>query len=55
MLTLDWVGFSGVRFVVVVARGKITPTRLKLDRIMLDTWNVVGKNKNTFSFRKHIF
>ena len=50
-LTLIWVGFLGVRFEVWGEGGKNTPC-LKLVRIMLENWNLVGKYTHECSFRK---
>ena len=47
-LTLIWVGFLGVRF--VVGWGKITPY-LKLIKIMPEIWNLVGKYTHICGFR----
>ena len=51
-LTLIWVGFLGARF--EVGRG-VKLARLKLIRIMLETWNLVHKFTHIFSFRKYTF
>ena len=48
--TLIRVGFLGVHFGV----GEGRPC-LKLVRIMLETWNLVGKYTHIFSFRKYTF
>ena len=48
-LTLMWVGFFGVRF-EVGGGGKI-----KLVRVMLETWHLVRNHKKICSFRKYTF
>ena len=55
VLTLIWVGFLGVRFEVGEEWCKITPSSLKLVRIMLETWNLVRKYKHICSFIKYTF
>ena len=50
-LTLIWMGFLGVRFEV----GGVNLPRLKLVRIMLETWNLVREYTHKFSLRKYIF
>ena len=59
-LTLIWVGFLVACFEVEVGGGKITPPppihpRLKLVRIILETWNLVRKFTPICSFRKYTF
>ena len=56
ILTLIWVGFLGVRF--EVGRGGTTPPpppRLKVVRIMLESWNLARNYTAICSFRKYTF
>ena len=53
VLILIWVGFLGIRF--EMGESKVTPSCLKIVRIMLETWNLVRKYTHICSFRKYTF
>ena len=57
-LPLIWVGSLGVCFEVEGGRVKLLPTCLKPVKIILvilETWNLLRKNKHILSFRKYTF
>ena len=54
-LILIWVGFLGVYFEVGGGGGVVKLPRLKLVRIMLETWNLARTYTNIGTFGKHTF
>ena len=54
-LTLIRVGVLGLSFVVWIRGWGVNLPRLKLTRIMLETWNLVRKDTHICRFRKYTF